>query len=346
MAEYLARVSWDTVVDFRERLRQRGTAKAPPRLPLTNQYGSGQKALNKLVFGDGLWLFTAPVYGSGTRRRTLPPSVLGRIEITHQGCGIRGETWPASGAPDDTPFEFGEIHDLSRYRYWRGGIPGDPLPIHNAFSIFKSLEFEGRVKKVDPKCPKCNETDVPGRGPFGHFMEHFQAIRRLTASSASSLAELLVRVVSRRTLFLSHRHEEAGQVVAEVARILSRRVLCWWDIEALPQSRHYADPILQDILSDGIRQAGWFVSFLTPSYGKTPWTDEEWERAQEVPEKLGVAGPRILPVLLGGMPREGKRLETPIDAGWSPKKIAAEILERLEIADQSSPDAAFWESIK
>ena len=271
MADYLARVTWESICRYREELREGVLGEGLSRLPLTDQYGSDQPALNKIKFGDGLWLFTAPVFGQGTRRRTLPPSVLGQISITHQwNLGTPGMQ-PAVGAPSGTPpMRDTHILDVSMsYRHWRCGIPGDALPIHNAFSLFKSLTFKGRVKRVSPTCKGCNPSDVPKQGPFGHLMQHFESIRTLTDDSVTRLKKLYDHVAARRTLFLSHRHNEAGSLVGEVAGHLRDHALCWWDVQELPQSKRYADRILLDMLNDGIRQAGWFVAFLTPGYAAT-----------------------------------------------------------------------------
>jgi hypothetical protein len=66
MAEYLARVTWENICAYRKELREGFAGGGSARLPLTDQYGSDQSALSKLKFGDGLWLFTAPVFGQST----------------------------------------------------------------------------------------------------------------------------------------------------------------------------------------------------------------------------------------------------------------------------------------
>jgi hypothetical protein len=179
MAEYLARVTWDNVSKYREELREGATSGGESqRLPLTDQYGSNQSILDKLRFGDGLWLFTAPVFGHGSSRRTLPPSVLGRISITHKWNPGTSRIEPAPGAPSAiTPAC--NIHRLmvtKDFQYWCCGVPGHALPIHNAFALFRDLTFEGRVERVSPNCKGCNQAYVPGKGPFGHLMQHFESI--------------------------------------------------------------------------------------------------------------------------------------------------------------------------
>lgn len=334
MEEYLARVSWESVLEYRDELRQDDdVGEVSRRLPLTNQYGSNQPVLDKLVFGDGLWLFTAPVFGQGASQRILPPSVLGRISITHQWNDSACTAEPASGAPACTPAAPDTRRfDVSglQYEYWRCGTPGDALPIHNAFWLFKSLTFKGRVKQVSPTCERCDPTSVSERGPFGHLMQHFQSIRTLTDDSVTRLARLQGHVADRRTLFLSHRHDEAGPLVSEIAGHLWDHALCWWDVQALPQSVRYADRVLQDMLSDGIRQAGWFVAFLTPGYAATKWTAEEWENAQMLGTRFDMARRlKILPVLLGGSLRGGREQEQPITVGEDARAIAVAIRERL-----------------
>ncbi len=334
MAEYLARVTWQSVRRYREELREDVVSEGSHRLPLTDQYGSDQPALNRLRFEDGLWLFTAPVFGQGRSKRTLPPSVLGRICITHEWNSGALRMQPAAGAPTGTAAERDtRLLDVSkRYRYWRCGIPGDALPIHNAYSLFKILTFEGRVKGMSPACKGCNRADMPGRGPFGHLMQHFEAIRTLTDESVAHLRKLHDHVTARRTVFLSHRHGEAGPLVSEVAGYLRECALCWWDVQELPQSRRYADRILQDVLNDGIRQAGWFVAFLTPGYAATRWTDDEYKEARALCARLP-RGPKTVPVLLGGDLREGMEERQAIDVGKDAKAIARALQQRFECSD-------------
>ncbi len=337
MAEYLARVTWESVRRYREELRGIVFSESSHRLPLTDQYGSNQPALDTLNFGDGLWLFTVPIFGRGRSQRMLPPSVLGRISITHQWKSGASIMQPAPGAPSGTAaVRDTHILDVSRkYRYWRCGIPGDALPIHNAFSLFKSLTFEGGVKRVSSNCKACNQAYVPERGPFGHLMQHFQAIRTLTDESAVRLSRLHDHVAARRTVFLSHRRQEAGPLVSEVAEHLRDYALCWWDVQELPQSRLYADLVLEDLLNDGIRQAGWFVAFLTRGYAESKWTDDEYRKAQRLCAGLP-RGPKMLPVLLGGILRKGMEERLAINVGENAKAISAAIRERIEMDSLSA----------
>ena len=333
MAEYLARVTWKKIRSYRE---EYAAAEGSRRLPLTDQYGSDQRALDKLKFKDGLWLFTAPVLGYGSRRRTLPPSVLGRVSITHQWNRGAPSMQLAVGAPSGTaPMCDTRMRNVSEgYKYWRCGIPGESLPIHNAFSLFKSLTFEGRVKRVSASCKGCNPSSVPKHGPFGHLMQHYQSIRQLTDDSVTLLSKLNDHVVTRHTLFLSHKHQEAGSLVREVAGHLRDHALCWWDVQAIPQTRRYADHTLQDMLSDGIRQAGCFVAFLTPGYATSGWTHDELKEAEAISSDPSLTRrPKILPVLLGGCLKERTEVQQPISVGENAKMIAAEIRKRLQSFD-------------
>lgn len=334
MAEYLARVTWENILKYRkEKIKKDDTYEGSRKLLLTDQYASNQLLMDKLKFGDGLWLFTAPTYGEGSHPRTLPPSVLGRISITHQWSRKDPKIRPAFGAPINTKSgSITKILDVSgNYLYWRGGIPGDVLPINNAFSLFKSLTFKGRIKRVDPACPRCNPSKVPKNGPFGHLMQHFESIRSLTDESVTQLNKLHEHVVSRRTLFLSHKHLESSSLISDVAKHLQNYALCWWDVQELPQSRHYEDLILQNVLNDGIRQAGWFVAFLTPGYGKTKWTDDELKKALELCTRPDIIRkPKILPILLGGSMPDGIKVQQPISVGSDSKAIATSIRDRLE----------------
>ena len=86
--------------------------------------------------------------------------------------------------------------------------------------------------------------------------------------------------------------------------------------------------VLDEMLSDAIRQSGWFVAFLTPGYGSTRWTADEYEEALALFATLP-CGPNILPVLLGGALREGMKEHEAISAGEDAGSVAAAIRERI-----------------
>ncbi len=116
----------------------------------------------------------------------------------------------------------------------------------------------------------------------------------------------------------------------KVAEHLRHDALCWWDVQALPQSLTYDDSLLRDMLNDGIRQAGWFVVFLTPDYREGKWAYDEWKLMQDLCARQDLARrPKTLPVLLGGGLLEGMEGQKPIDVGRGPKGIAAAIRERI-----------------
>ena len=333
MSEYLARVSWDNILRYRKIMDSELKEDRLKRYPLVNQYGSDQRVMNKIKFGDGLWLFTAPLFGKGKKKRILPPTILGRISITHQrnienGLGVL----PANGAPEDISKEFGsEIIDISgKYMFWRGGTPRDVLPINNAFSLLKSLTFNGLKKEIDPNCKKCNSKTVPKYGPFGHLMQHFQSIRSLTEESTCRLNKLYEYVPQRRVLFLSHRRKEAGGLIMDIAKNLKDEALIWWDIQEIPQTAYYEDDLLTNILNDGVRQAGWFIAFITPDYFKSTWTAKEWENAILLSNDKTIQNrPKILPILLGGSLPGVIEIEKPIDVESNSKIISNAIRERI-----------------
>ncbi|MFN6971238.1 MAG: toll/interleukin-1 receptor domain-containing protein [Rheinheimera sp.] len=302
MAEYLARVSWDSVLRFKDYWQQ--SSNASGSVPLSDQYGSDQPALQKLRYADGLWLFIAPEFGKGANRRILPPSILGRIEITHQRLPssdiVLADGAPACCCPAAPPSQI----DISRgFKFWRGGVPGPALPIHNAFSLFKTLTFIGEKTQIDPNCAGCRASEVPQQGPYGHLMLHFQAIRQLSVDGANQLFMLQDKMVQKKTVFFSHCHRSAAPLVEAVANLLEPEALCWWDTKVMPQNRWYNANVLADMLHDGIRQAKIFVAFVTPDYFDSQWTRVEWDKAQQTPGLL------VLAVMLGGTtPKSVKRV--------------------------------------
>ncbi|WP_213998587.1 toll/interleukin-1 receptor domain-containing protein [Arsukibacterium sp.] len=333
MAEYLARVSWDSIQRYKL-LQRSSDSPSPSRLSLTGQYGSGQPILAKLRFGDGLWLFTAPEFGNGNQRRTLPPSVLGRISITHQRFPKTGAVQLAAGTPPQAqPLADITVNAMTTdYNYWCGGDVGLALPIHNAYAVFKNLTFTGTRNHTIASCVRCQQAAVPATGPYGHLMQHFQSIRRLSAESATQLMQLQNMVACRRTVFLSHRHCEASNLVSEVATTLQKKdALCWWDVQVMPQSRWYDDKILVPMLKDGIRQAALFIAFITPGYLEPGWAKEEFDEA------LRANGPIIVQVLLGGTIHQQQHIhelgniQQTIDVGADASSIADSILQRLDV---------------
>lgn len=336
MAEYLARVSWQSIKEYKKP-KHRNDAPSQTRLALTDQYGSGQPILAKLRFGDGLWLFTAPEFSIGKQRRILPPSVLGRISITHQRFPNTAAVQLAAGSPPQVQPSAGmTANQITKdYTYWCGGIAGLALPIHNAYAVFKNLTFAGANNHTIASCVRCQQAAVPTTGPYGHLMQHFQSIRRLTDESVMQLKQLQDMVACRRTVFLSHRHAEASSLVSEVATILQQHAaLCWWDVQVMPQSRWYDDEILVPLLKDGIRQAALFVAFITPGYFEPGWAREELIIALEG------GGPTIVPVFLGGALQQDeniqplKNLQLSIVEEFCPRSIAELILQRLLLMGQ------------
>lgn len=336
MAEYLARVSWQSIKKYKNQTYN-NSAPSQARLLLTDQYGSGQPILAKLRFGDGLWLFTAPEFSIGKQRRILPPSVLGRISITHQRFPKTAAVQLAAGSPPQVQPSAGMTANQITYdyTYWCGGTAGLALPIHNAYAVFKNLTFAGTQNNAITSCERCQQAAVPATGPYGHLMQHFQSIRRLTEESVMQLMQLQDMVACRRTVFLSHRHAEASTLVSEVATILQQNAaLCWWDVQVMPQSRWYDDEILVPMLKDGIRQAALFVAFITPGYFEPGWAREELIIALEE------GGPTIVPVFLGGAIRREENtqqlryLQLPIAEESCPRRIAKLILQRLLLTGQ------------
>lgn len=331
MAEYLARVSWQSIMEYKTP-KHSNDAPSQTRLALTDQYGSGQPILAKLRFGDGLWLFTAPEFSIGKQRRILPPSVLGRISITHQRCSACGVIRPADGATEleQSAVRVETNSIASKFKYWVAGTASAALPIHNAYAVLKHLTFAGTHSNAIVSCVRCQQAAVPATGPYGHLMQHFQSIRRLTDESVMQLKQLQDMVACRRTVFLGHRHAEASALVSEVATILQQNgALCWWDVQVMPQSRWYDDEILVPMLKDGIRQAALFVAFITPGYFEPGWAREELRIALEG------GGPTIVPVFPGGATRREentqqlRHLQSPIVEESCPRSIAELILQRL-----------------
>ena len=338
MAEYIARVIWDKITSYRAELKNKYSNDTPLRLPLTDQYGSDQPLLDKLNYNDGLWLFTVPEFSKGSQKRKLAPSLLGRINITHQCNKDLTRIEPALGAPNDIkPKDYNHMLSVAEgYTYWRCGIPGCALPIHNAFFLFKNLTFNGRVKQIDPNCERCNTSETPKSGPFGHLMQHYRSIRRLSKKSVKQLKNLYEHVENRRTLFFSYKRIETGSLVEKVAEYLRNDALCWWDIQDIPQEKFYGDSLLTDLLKNGIRQARWFIAFLSSEYAKRGWTFDEFEIAKTFSSDNNLKHrPEIVPVILGGKEIEYPNVQ-PIQKGENARAIALEIKRRISDSSTTS----------
>jgi len=64
--------------------------------------------------------------------------------------------------------------------------------------------------------------------------------------------------------------------------------------------------LLEELLSDAVRQATLFVAFVTPSYGEPgSWSAAEWTHAGKQRQKVGKKSPQRIPrlaLLCGGDP--------------------------------------------
>ena len=342
-------MSWKRAVQYKQEQPEESDLPPGERLPLTNQYASNDPALNEVRFGDGIWIFTVPEFTHDGMRRRLPPTILGRLTVTHRRHSSEPEMQPAPGAPNGFPktlegfSENGDYYVVSmHYPLWLGGAPGVALPIHNAFNVFRKLRDEVAFRDpVAHQQAEQVEEEISTQGPFGEVLGSFQGLRKLTDAGKARLSRLQEHVSARRTVFLSYRRKEARDVVREVAEHLADDALCWWDEEALPQAGWIEQGPMLHMLRDGIRQAGWFVSFLTDEYGRAPasdqdmaWTMREWrEFAQRQGEKPDAYS--SVQVLLTDSARERATLKfgapstAIIDVGADPIRIAKQIVERL-----------------
>lgn len=285
MADHrVAYLRWDVRRDWK---RLGGPGSGDRRL-YPYAYGSNWRHFREVVKpGSTLWVVAAPLYG-GSR---LPPTLIAQLVVRTvrrgKAAAHRGGRRPAG--PDDYAWVAEARRDASEY-----------YPLNNAFHVLTEIEFEnsrGRRRSI----PKRPEPFDP-RNPYQHVPGYLQNICRVAPGDESGLEALARQIRERRIVFLSYARQEAfpgtGYVSRLVDRLRARDFSPWIDLGFVPQPEEgveFADPLLRQILEDGLRQAGLFVALSGPLYRERFWTGLEWRlataRSREQP--LGILQVRI-----------------------------------------------------
>ena len=336
-------VDWKTVIGWKQEMRD---ARATGSGIYPYQYGSSQERFTDIKKGDVLWVFATPRYGkrgnATATGRARPPAVLARLRVKavccHQpGCAKCRELppcdyrahpssslWPILVIGEKDPEE--ETPDP----YWET-YP----PLYNAFSVMRKLAFdtkggETNLQALLERIEQGDEATWGTAGPYGGFGQSLQRLRKLSLSAAGEMDKLHRRAVEGRRVFFSYRWMDVEDLARKSG--LDRR--SWIgrlhhaleELEMVPWLDHHQlapqgpdTGLLEELLSDAVRQATLFVAFATPSYGAPgSWSAAEWIHAGKQRQKVGTRSLQQIPrlaLLCGGDPallddgRPSRRIE-------------------------------------
>lgn len=323
-------VDWKTVIGWKQDMRD---ARKSDTGIYPYQYGSSQERFTEFKKGDVLWVLTTPRYGrrgnATVAGRARPPAVMARLRVEAVCCHIPGcpkcrelppcdyeahpssAKWPILVIGEKDPEE--QMSDPSRETY---------PPLYNAFSVMRKLAFTTKrrdtyLHKLLERIEKGDEATWGTPGPYGGFGQSLQRLRKLTAPAAGELDKLHRRAVEGRRVFFSYRWKDVKDLARKSG--LDRRT---WigrlnhaleELEMVPWLDHHQlapqgpdTGLLEELLSDAVRQATLFVAFATLNYGEPgSWSATEWTHAGKQRQKVGKRNPRRIPrlaLLCGGDP--------------------------------------------
>lgn len=177
----------------------------------------------------------------------------------------------------------------------------DPLTttypaLYNAYGVMSRLQFRTKHGTKDLRTrlkaiENSSEAFWGQAGPYGRLAQSFQRLRKLTDRAANAMDDLHKRAVLGRRVFFSYRWADTEQLAAnegktrkqwirELNRALDEKELVpWLDHHQLaPEGPDTG--LLEELLSDAVRQATLFVALVTPAYGLSgSWSATEWTYA-------------------------------------------------------------------
>ena len=351
-AHWMVLVNWNTIAHWKSSVK---SAKLPGSSLHPYQYGSSQGRFTEIAAGDVLWILATPRFSPKdrpkSRGRARPPAVMARLRVETVCCNdpeskscknipecknkvsIFSDGWPI--------VVFGE-KDIEKEE-------ADPLKttypaLYNAYGVMSRLRFQTkkgitcldhRLNAIETKSDKYWDDN----GPYGRLAQSFQRLRKLTDESAEVMDELHKRAVLGRRVFFSYRWADTedlaikegksrGEWIRELNLALDEENLVpWLDHHQLaPEGPDTG--LLEELLSDAVRQATLFVALVTPNYGvEGSWSATEWTFAGELQNRLGKDGDfknevRRIAINLGG---DLSRLEDGI-----PFEVVAVADQRIE----------------
>lgn len=195
--------------------------------------------------------------------------------------------------------------------------PEDPKPLqvtypvlYNFFGVLHALRFKIKGGETDlskylefveggqylssaQREAKRSGKEVRNPGPYASLGQIFQTLRRLTPKAACAMNAAHERAVLGKRVFFSYSWADvesfagdAGKTRAKWIREVNRGLdelgySSWLDQHQILAEQDIGG-LLEEVLSDAVRQSVVFVALLSESYGKTgSWTLNEWESARE-----------------------------------------------------------------
>jgi len=285
--QYVAYLLWNVREDWKRLGKQ--ARDGGPLYPYA--FGSNWRHFPKFVEeGTILWIVSSPLYRGRALRveYRLPPTLIARLVVSSVQSGMN-QPRPQQVLPEH--YRWVAQADRRRSTY---------LPINNAFHALMEVEFEndrGKRRRIPPR-PESGLD--PSHHPYAHLPQYLQNLSRLAPGNERVLEDLAQQISYRRTVFLSYAREESGDYAADLIAQLREDFAPWLDLDSVPQlqqSERYDDPLLKQILDDGLRQSSILVALTGPAYKAHPWTRYEWFRARKLANEGRL---RLLQVPVGG----------------------------------------------
>jgi hypothetical protein len=279
---YVAYLLWNVREDW-NRLREQAR-DAGPLYPFA--FGSNWRSFPKFIRnGTILWIVSAPLYRGKDRRSEyrLPPTLIARLAVS----SVR----PGSNQPRPVrPEQYRWVAEADRRRSYY-------LPINNAFYALTEVKFVNQ-RREERQIPRQPTRGFDPEHPYKHVPLYLQNLSPLAPGSEQVLETLARQIKHGRTLFLSYARKESGDYAASLIEELRGKDFApWLDLTFVPQDAQYRDPLLEQILDDGLRQSRVLVALTGPDYRNRQWTNTEWSRARQWADKGRL---RILQVPVGG----------------------------------------------
>jgi hypothetical protein len=266
---YVAYLLWNVREDW-NRLREQARDSGP-LYPFA--FGSNWRYFpNCIRKGTILWIVSAPLYRGKDRKSEyrLPPTLIARLIVSSVQPGTKQ---PRPVRPQDYRWVAEADRRQSYY-----------LPINNAFHALTQVKFVNQRDKERKIPPRRARFDP--KHPYKHVPLYLQNLSRLAPGSEQVLETLAGRIKRGRTLFLSYAREESRVCAARLVAALRRQDFApWLDLTFVPQDERYRDPLLEQILDDGLRQSRVLVALTGPAYRERRWTNTEWSLARQWADK-------------------------------------------------------------
>lgn len=323
-AHWMILVSWNTIEGWKD-----GAVRKYPF-----QYATGQARLKRLCPDDVLWVTALPHY----RGYCSAPAVMARLTIDR--------VYDLSSEMPPVPVDPNSDHENWQYLALARRTDDIDLvypPLYPVFHVIQNLKTVGTGTGFDEYRSWLTKGEFGTRGPFGRLARPLRLLQHLTPESGRHLDEAHQKAHHRAGVFLSYRwadiHKDSKQrrkwIEALVDELDRAGYLAWWDHEQLPEpgSRvRYRSGLLEELLTDGIRQTRCVVALATPTYAALgSWSAKEWMAARDriVPSEGRAV--RVMAVDLDGdLSRLGDDIVVIQPARQTARGVGRAIVEELE----------------